>query len=888
MAVIHINGERYEVEGGKNLLQTCLELGLDVPHFCYHPALGAVGSCRQCAVKQYNNAEDEQAGRGRLVMSCTVETTDDLYISVDEEEAKSFRAAMIELLMTNHPHDCPTCEEGGQCQLQDMTVMSGHHDRNYRFTKRTHNNQYLGPFINHEANRCIACYRCVRYYQNYAGGTDLGVFASASRVFFGRHEDGILESEFAGNLTEVCPTGVFTDKSHSIRYNRKWDMQYSPSICHGCAAGCNISAGERYGELRRIENRYHSAINGYFLCDRGRFGYGFVNQPDRPKSIRIARSKATAEQAIQYVSALLINGKTIGIGSDLASLESNYLLKSVVGKDHFYTALAPSQIDLIQTAIALQQEVSWVPSMLEVEACDAILILGEDITQTAARLALSVRQAAKNKGKAMAYAMKTPDFLEEPVRRTAQDELSPIYIASCHATKLDDIAQNTLISDVDGILHFAKALVLTAQNQQPTDDPFGIFALASTIIEQFKQAKKPLIISGTSLGSQKLMDYAATLAQLIPNCGLNLIVPNVNSVGLASLNPQSLENAMLDEVENVILLENELDQLPQSFVDELYQKRIIALNHQHSKWIDEANVILPTATFAESEGTVMNYHLFVQRFYKTFEPSYYDLNNELKEGWRWLYAIKQYLKTNQIDWGNLDLVISDMAKNEPTLAEVERAAPLATFKMHKMKIARTPLRYSGRVAMRAPISVQEPKQPQDPDSALAYSMEGYQGQSAPGPLIPFAWAAGWNSPQAWHKYLAANGKVKGGEGGIQLTQKLTQWQFSEPERPQYHYINQNLNQSFNLVPLYDLFASAPQRHKLPLFDERNRPYFVKMTPKTAKTMGLRQGDELILTHQQKSKIVALKIEDDFAEDCIGIVLENNECLDEQITIEKKS
>ena len=111
--------------------------------------------------------------------------------------------------MINHPHDCPVCEEGGECHLQDMTVMTGHVYRRYRFKKRTFRNQYLGPFINHEMNRCIACYRCVRFYRDYAGGRDFDVFAAHDHVYFGRHEDGTLESEFSGNLVEVCPTGVF-------------------------------------------------------------------------------------------------------------------------------------------------------------------------------------------------------------------------------------------------------------------------------------------------------------------------------------------------------------------------------------------------------------------------------------------------------------------------------------------------------------------------------------------------------------------------------------------------------------------------------------------------------------------------------------------------------
>jgi NADH-quinone oxidoreductase subunit G len=150
MATIFVDGVSYEVKGAGNLLQACLTLGLEIPYFCWHPALGSVGACRQCAVKQYANPGDT---RGRIVMSCMTPVQDNTYISIDDQEAKAFRADVIEWLMANHPHDCPVCEEGGHCHLQDMTVLTGHHARRYRFRKRTHENQDLGPFIGHEMNR---------------------------------------------------------------------------------------------------------------------------------------------------------------------------------------------------------------------------------------------------------------------------------------------------------------------------------------------------------------------------------------------------------------------------------------------------------------------------------------------------------------------------------------------------------------------------------------------------------------------------------------------------------------------------------------------------------------------------------------------------------------
>ena len=196
MATIHVDGKALEVNGADNLLQACLSLGLDIPYFCWHPALGSVGACRQCAVKQYT---DENDTRGRIVMSCMTPASDGTWISIDDDESKAFRASVVEWLMTNHPHDCPVCEEGGHCHLQDMTVMTGHNERRYRFTKRTHQNQDLGPFIAHEMNRCIACYRCVRYYKDYAGGTDLGVYGAKETGNLGGVEKGGLEGELPGN-----------------------------------------------------------------------------------------------------------------------------------------------------------------------------------------------------------------------------------------------------------------------------------------------------------------------------------------------------------------------------------------------------------------------------------------------------------------------------------------------------------------------------------------------------------------------------------------------------------------------------------------------------------------------------------------------------------------
>ena len=316
-----VDGKTYTAKPDDNVLQACIGAGLDLPYFCWHPALGSVGACRQCAVKQYAGADD---ATGTMVMACMTPLAEGARFSLADPQAVSFRASVIEWLMINHPHDCPVCEEGGECHLQDMTMMTGHAYRRYRFSKRTHRNQNLGPFIKHEMNRCIACYRCTRFYRDYAGGRDLDVFAAHDHVYFGRHADGALESEFAGNLAEICPTGVFTDKTFSARFARKWDMRGAPSICVHCGVGCNTTVNERAGEVRRIVNRYNGSVNGYFLCDRGRFGHGFVGAPSRIRTplARGADGKPAAlssKDAIASFAAMLrAGGRIIGIGSPRA------------------------------------------------------------------------------------------------------------------------------------------------------------------------------------------------------------------------------------------------------------------------------------------------------------------------------------------------------------------------------------------------------------------------------------------------------------------------------------------------------------------------------------------------------------------------------------------
>ncbi len=873
MATIHVDGKTFEVDGADNLLQACLSLGLDIPYFCWHPALGSVGACRQCAVKQYNDENDK---RGRLVMSCMTPATDNTWISIDDEEAKQFRESVVEWLMTNHPHDCPVCEEGGHCHLQDMTVMTGHSARRYRFTKRTHQNQELGPFIAHEMNRCIACYRCVRYYKDYAGGTDLGVFGAHDNVYFGRIEDGVLESEFSGNLTEVCPTGVFTDKTHSERYNRKWDMQFAPSICHGCSVGCNTSPGERYGEIRRIENRFNGSVNHYFLCDRGRFGYGYVNRKDRPRQPLLLAGQKTMglDAALDQAATLLKNRKVIGIGSPRASLESNFALSELVGMDNFYSGIEAGELERLQLILKIMQEGPLpVPSLRDVEEHDAVFVLGEDLTQTAARIALALRQAVKGKGEEMAAKLKVQPWLDAAVKNIAQHELNPLYIASLAPTKLDDVASECVHAAPDDLARLGFAVAHAIDPSAPAVAGLEPEAseLAQRIAEALLQAKRPLIVSGESLGSKAIIQAAANIGKALhnreKNASISLVAPEANSLGLALFGGRSLNAALKalssGQADAVVILENDLyRRADAALVDAALTaaKVVILADHQQTPTSAKAHLLLPAASFAEADGTLISQEGRAQRFFQVYDPSYYDPSNLVREGWRWLHALHSTLEGKSVDWTQLDHVTAACANAHPHLAGILDAAPNASFRIKGLKLAREPHRYSGRTSMRANISVHEPRTPQDMDTAFAFSMEGYSGSSEDRQQIPFAWAPGWNSPQAWNKFQdEVGGHLRAGDPGVRLI---------EPQGDRLGWLGE-APKAFNpapghwqVVPLHHLFGSEETSSRAAPVQERIPQPYLALAKAEADRLGVSEG-ALLSAHINGLELrLPLRVSDD--------------------------
>jgi NADH-quinone oxidoreductase subunit G len=670
-------------------------------------------------------------------------------------------------------------------------------------------------------NRCIQCYRCVRYYRDYAGGDDLNVFAAHNHVYFGREKDGVLQSPFAGNLVEVCPTGVFTDKTLREHYTRKWDLTMAGSVCQHCSVGCNIIAGERYKELRCIQNRYNGEVNGYFLCDRGRFGYEFVNSENRIRQpiVRNIPGEAVSEMDLMlHLSPLIANQKLVGIGSPRASVESNFALRQLVGEDNFYGGVNENEDFLIRRVIyALQAGSVHSASLKDIQEADAVLILGEDIWNTAPMMALAVRQSVmKTAATHASQQASLPVWHDAAIKELVQQEKGFLACVTVAGSPLDKIAAHTSYAAPDDIarLGFAIAHQLNTSLPAITGADETLLNRADFIATALQKAKHPVIISGISSCNEGVInaafDIAASLNISGSKAGLAYALPECNSMGLALLQAPSFETAVervrREEGITAIIMENDVYRyIPPSLANSFFKhcKNIIVLDSLNNATTEKANVLIPAATFAEGDGTMVNYEGRAQRYYQVYIPSISDL----KESWKWLW--KMQVAKMQISNGHEpypDDLLEKLEKVLPQFNGITKVSPHHNYTIHGERIPRAPHRYSGRTAMLANINVSEPKPLSDEDSPLSFTMEGYKG-IPPSAVTPFFWAPGWNSVQSVTKYQKEpGGSLRDGDPGVLLFKERTG---ATPvffkDMPEAFRVRQ---EKWLVLPQYDVFGSG--------------------------------------------------------------------------------
>ncbi|ANG61290.1 NADH dehydrogenase (quinone) subunit G [Marinobacterium aestuarii] len=886
MSKILIDDKEYAVNPQHNLLQVILSLGLDLPYFCWHPALGSVGSCRQCAVTQYM---DDNDSRGRLVVACMTPIQDGMRIGLHEAQASAFRASVIETLMTNHPHDCPVCEEGGECHLQDMTEMSGHILRRYRGLKRTHRNQYLGPFINHEMNRCIACYRCVRFYQDYAGGQDLSAQAAHNHVYFGREQDGVLDSPFSGNLVEVCPTGVFTDRTYSRHYSRKWDLQCAPSVCAHCAVGCNTTPAQRYDRILRITNRYQHQLNGYFLCDRGRFGYDYSNAPERLRQGYRRSATGTEGTDAGVLLAGLIERirdpaqAVFAIGSPRASLENNFALSTLVGPEHFFAGIAAGELQCLRRylRIAARRDTGFA-TLRDIEQADAALIIGEDIAATAPRVALSLRQLVRNRSLARAREQKIAPWQDAAVRNLGHGQRSPLWQLVPGGTALDDITERLFCVPVDDIARLTRALArhLAGDATEAITDPQQR-AWVEDAAAMLCQARQPLLLAGCGIAAPDPLDALAELEQALRDRGheplLYVGAMESNSVGLAALAQQGFDELRVameqaraqGKARSLVILENDLQR--RLAPEALARLRRLAdhwlvLDSLDTDTVQRADALVPVPTQFEQQGTLVNASGMAQRFQAV-------QSTECAPPWQQLAraVIRQLNGAEQSPdarwallarWHSSDAVRHSLAAAVPIFADIERAGPAADMPARGGRLQRQSARYSGRTAMHAHQQVREFPPPADADSPYSFSMEGVPG---PGAARASVWAPGWNSGQALNRFQQEVG------ADWRDAPALVRLDFRALDQPQFVPAPVMAGTpQWQLIPRYEVFAAEELSGYAPAVAERAGPAVLGIDSQSARRLNVTSWDSLELHYGGCSQTLYVQVEKSLPADSLAI------------------
>ena len=399
---ITVDGKQVTAPAGTLLIEACKAVGIEVPSFCYYPGLSLQAACRMCLVRIEKMP--------KLQTACTVPITDGMVVTTESDEVRQARKSMIELLLGNHPLDCPVCDAGGECELQDMTFKYGAAESRYMEGKLHKDEQQWSPVVYFDRPRCILCYRCVRVCGEGMDVWALGIQNRGSGSVIAPNRDDHLECEECGMCIDICPVGALT--SGAYRYKtRPWEMKHVGTVCTHCGDGCKTTLGVRRSDtgmdIVRGDNRDKSGINGDFLCIKGRYAFDFFDHPARLRQPLVRKDgklvPVTWEEAIDHVGKRLREirdskgGQAIGvIGSNRTTNEENYLLqkfaRTVLGTnnvDHHRTA------DFAAFARAISGRQNATATMREVASAGAILLIGNDPTEQHPLLAWNIRNTVR-------------------------------------------------------------------------------------------------------------------------------------------------------------------------------------------------------------------------------------------------------------------------------------------------------------------------------------------------------------------------------------------------------------------------------------------------------------------------------------------------------------
>jgi NADH-quinone oxidoreductase subunit G len=621
MPKLTIDGIKIEVEPGTSILQAAESLGIEIPRFCYHDKLSIPANCRMCLVEVSPGPPKPQA-------SCALACTDDMEVKTDSEMVREARKGVMELQLINHPLDCPVCDQGGECDLQDQAVAYGFDRSRYHESKKAMPDKELGPLIKTVMTRCINCTRCVRFGEEIAGTPYLGQFHRGEDAEIGTFVEKMMDSELSGNLIDVCPVGALTSRPYAFRA-RPWELKNTDTVDVHDAVGSNIRIATSGREVMRILPRLHEDINEHWINDRSRFSYDGLkyNRLDKPY-LRDDKTKklrsASWNEVLSAVGEKLKKTKPDNIAAlagelcDIGSMVALKDLMSDLGVKNIECRLNGENYDVSDRCGYLFNS-----GIAGIEEADAILLIGTNPKWEATIINARIRKS----------------WLENNVPIAVVGEERDLTYPYSYIGAGPDSLENILT----GKHEFCKIL---------------------------KSAKKPMLILGEGALRRKdgaaIQGKAREIAEEFDMVGkdwngFNMLHNAASRVGALDIGFTSPKGFELESMDLVYILGADGD-----YIDNISDKAfVIYQGHHGDKGAERADVILPGAAYTEKNGLYVNTEGRPQIARRAaYAPS------EAREDWKILRAISEH--TGRILPYNDDIDLFERLVNEwPHLGKMD-------------------------------------------------------------------------------------------------------------------------------------------------------------------------------------------------------------------------
>ncbi len=626
MPKISVNGKEVEFEQGMTILQACEVAGAEIPRFCYHERLKIAGNCRMCLV-------EVEGGPPKPAASCAMPAADGMKVHTDSPMVKKAREGVMEFLLINHPLDCPICDQGGECDLQDQAMAYGKGDSRYGENKRSVKEKNMGPLVKTQMTRCIQCTRCVRFLEDISGIVELGMVNRGEHAEITTYVEKSLTSELSGNIIDLCPVGALTSKPYAFK-SRPWELNKTETIDVLDAVGSNIRVDSRGMEVLRILPRLNEDINEEWISDKTRFAYDGLRlqRLDRPYVRKNGKLKPASWDEAFVAIANELNGlsgaKIAAIAGDLADCESMFALKNLMDK------LDSKNTDCRQDGVKLSNknraDYLFNTSIAGIEEADICLIIGANPRYDAPILNARIRKAVVNNNMQVAYVGAGIDL----------------------NYKYNDLGVNPKVLDeiISGKNSFSKTLktaskplIIIGYDALLSPDGEILHSLAKKIAESFRAEFNVLHKVASRVG------------------GLDLgFVPS----GSGKPTDEILKSCKKGDVEFLYLLgadEIDMASLGKTFV--VYQ------GHHGDSGAHRADVILPGSAYTEKDATYVNLEGRPQRTQiAVFAPG------DAKPDWQIITQLSDIIE-KPLGYESLSELRAAMEKVVPHLANIGEIEP---------------------------------------------------------------------------------------------------------------------------------------------------------------------------------------------------------------------